>query len=110
MELQKRRCVGPQVEVSPNSERRHEPTLASVSLQRILDSHGGGIDGEESASRKKPVVKPMSRHASSGVLWTAHRVSMHQYLTIYTTMVQVSGSFPNKLTEMKPMSLPARQS
>ena len=70
-ERQKRRWIGPHVEVSPKSERRQAPTLASGPAQRIPESHGGVIVGEESAFWKKPVVKPMSRHASSGVLWTA---------------------------------------
>ena len=78
VERQKRRCIGPQVDARPNPERRQAPTLASVPLQRMPDSHGGGIDGEGSASRKKPVEKPMSRHATSGVLWTALAVSTHQ--------------------------------
>ena len=70
MERQRTRWVGPQVTVSPNSERRQAPTLASAPLQRMPDSHGGEMVGDGSASSKVPVVKPMPRHASSGVLWT----------------------------------------
>ena len=93
VERQTRRCVGPQVDVSPNSERRQAPTLASLPLQRTPDSHGGGIDGEGSASRKKPVEKPMSRHTTSGVPWMARTLQTHQHQATYAT-AQVSRMFP----------------
>ena len=71
-EKQKRRCVGPQKEVSPKMDLRQAPTSGSGPAQRIPDSHGGSTSPLRSSSWKKPVTKPMSRHATSAVLCTQH--------------------------------------
>lgn len=69
---QTRRRMGPQEEVSPNSDLRHEATLGSGPAQRMPDSHGGSSGDSVSGSAfwKNPNTKPRSRHRMSAVLCT----------------------------------------
>ena len=82
---QKRRCVVPQEEVSPKVDLRRAPTSGSGPAQRMPDSHGGSTSSLGTSSPKKPVTKPMSRHATSAVLCTQQsllRQAKHSNTTV----------------------------
>jgi len=64
--------MGPQEEVSPNSDLRHKAALGSRPAQRIPDSHGGSSDEllAVPALWMNLMSKPRSRHRMSAVLCT----------------------------------------